>query len=377
MSKIRNKVRVAFVLWTLEGMGGSEKVVLDLARKIDKTAFEVFIVSFSEGPVRKLYEELGLKVFSVTKEKRLDIKFIRSLRTLFSEQHIDVVNAHHFGPFLYSTLSAYGTKCKVIYTEHSRWQLEELSPLKKVLNRALLTKADGVVAISRQIEKYYISKLYLGRNKVHLITNGIEIGQFGDRNGSKIRKGLGIGENDKVIGTIANLRPEKNHKLLIGAFSEVARVFQGASLVLVGLDCMDGQVQRFASESGASERIHFLGRRDDVPDLLGLFDVFCLPSIHEGLPLTVLEAMSAGVPVIGADVLGINEVITDNMNGLLFPSNDMNKLSEVILQLLTDHSLMKRLSEAANLFVAEQYNLDKKVREYEELFHTVFSSSLY
>lgn len=369
-------MKVAFLIWTLEGMGGSEKVVYDLARKFDKAAYEIVIVAFSDGPVRKLYEEIGLKVFTVTKEKRFDIAFIGSLRKLFSEEHIDVVNAHHFGPLLYSILSTYGTQSKVVYTEHSRWQLEELSPIKKVVNRALLAGAAGVVAISRQIENYYLSKLYLGRKKVHLIPNGIEIGKFRGRNGSQIRKDFGIGENDRIIGTIANLRPEKNHKLLIGAFSEVAKVFPNVRLVLVGLDCMDGEVQRFAAESSASDRIHFLGRRDDVPELLGLFDVFCLPSIHEGLPLTVLEAMSANVPVIGADVLGINEVITDNMNGLLFPSNDMNKLSELILQLLTDHNLKNRLSEAANQFVTEQYNLDKKVREYERLFHVVFSSSL-
>lgn len=370
------KIKIAFVLWTLDGMGGSEKVVYDLARKLDKKVFEVVIIGFSDGPVKKLFQAIGAKVFSISKSKGLDLSFIGKLRTILDTEHIDVINVHHYGPFLYTSLASVGLDTSLIYTEHSRWQLEQLSLPHKVINRFLLIRTDALIAISKQIQDYYLHRLKLNKAKVHLIPNGIDLALYRPKANSSLRKDIGIGEDEKVVGIVANLRPEKNHKLLISAFSNVVSVLPNVRLVVAGDDCMDGQVQQFALESRVSERIHFLGRRDDIPELLELFDVFCLPSIHEGMPLTVLEAMSAGVPVVGADVLGINEVITNNANGFLFPSNDSNKLSEVIVQLLTDHNLKKRLSEAASQYVADHYDLDKKVMEYERLFHTVYDNSL-
>ena len=352
-------------------MGGSERVVYDLARKFDRTAFEVIIIGFDDGPVRGLYETIGIKVFSVPKVQRLDLSFIRRLRDILRAEQIDVVNAHHFGPFLYTSLATIGLRTKLIYTEHSRWQLEELSLLKKVINRILLARTNGVLAISRQIENYYLRKLMLSRGKIHFIGNGIDVGLYRRKDGQFFRQSLGIDVKEKVIGMVANLRPEKNHHLLITAFSSVARVIHNVKLVLAGEDCMDGEVQRFAAQNDVKDRILFLGQRDDIPDLLSIFDVFCLPSVHEGLPLTILEAMAAGIPVVGSDVLGINEVIVDGSNGLLFAPGNAEELAERLILALTNQTLSNQLSSAGRDFVVQNYCLDEKVDQYQHLFSSL------
>ena len=181
-------------------------------------------------------------------------------------------------------------------------------------------KADAVVAISGQMEDYYRSRTGLNNRKVHLITNGVDLERYENVPVNGLRSNLGIKEEERVVGMVANIRPEKNHKLVISAFSDVAKKLKNVRLLLVGLDCMNGEIQRFASDSGAGEKILFLGKRDDVPELLKIIDLFCLPSIYEGMPLTVLEAMASGVPVIGSDTLGINEIVKDGVNGMLFPS---------------------------------------------------------
>jgi glycosyltransferase involved in cell wall biosynthesis len=290
-------------------------------------------------------------------------------------ERIDVVSAHHFGPLLYTFLATIGLKAKLVYTEHSKWQLEQLSPSKKLLNRLMLSRADAIVAISKQIEEYYLRRLLVKRRRLHFITNGIDLASFRSSNGPALRQHLGIGEREKVIGVIANLRPEKNHKLLISAFDTVAKSMGETRLVLVGFDCMDGELQRFAAKSQASDKILFLGSRHDVPDLLAMFDIFCLPSIHEGLPLTVLEAMAAGVPVVGADVMGINEVIAHDVNGLLFPCNDEARLADALLRLLRDEDLRSRLARAGESFVAKHFSLDDEVNSYDRLFALVCRSS--
>ncbi len=349
-------------------MSGSEKVVYDIVRKLDQRRYYIVIVGFANGPVRKMYEDIGAMVYVISKKKRVDFQFIYDLRRILLNENIDIVNPHHFTPLKYSFFATRWAKVKLVYTEHSRWQLEQLSPLKSVLNRFFLLNSDAVVAISKQIEDYYRNVLKLKRDKIHFITNGIDSGLYEKGNGNDVRQELGLDHGEKILGMVANLRPEKNHKMLISAFSKVAKGLKNVRLILVGLDCMGGEIQRFAAKSGVAEKILFLGQRGDVPKLLKIFDLFCLPSLYEGMPLTVLEAMASGIPVIGSDVLGINEVIKNNVNGLLFPINDEERLAELIKTLLVDDDLRNRLGESGKSFVEQNYCLDEKVKRYDQLF---------
>ena len=283
-------------------------------------------------------------------------------------EKIDLLNPHHFTQFLYSFLATRFLSMKVIYTEHSRWQLEMLPFHFKLLNVIMLINSEGIVAISEQIRNYYETMIGVRRNKVHLIKNGIDIQLFENAKRSDLRRELNIGERAKIIGMVANIRSEKNHKLLISAFSTIAREVDDAFLVMVGLDFMNGAVQLYANETGLRDRIFFLGERDDVPELLKTFDLFCLPSIHEGMPLTLLEAMAAGVPVIGSDVLGINEVIEHNVNGLLFRGNDERDLAERVIQLLNNEEMRSRFSRTAKSHARQNYSLDNSINEYDRLF---------
>jgi glycosyltransferase involved in cell wall biosynthesis len=247
-----------------------------------------------------------------------------------------------------------------------------LSFLSRLMNKFILSKSDAAVAISRQIEDYYREVVSLRKDKIYFINNGIDVELYRERNGNKLREELGIKKDEIVLGMVGNLRPEKNHKLLISAFTKVEKEVKNIHLVLAGRDFMEGEIQRFAEATGVKERIHFLGERDDVPRLLGIFDIFCLSSLYEGMPLTLLEAMASGVPVIGSDVLGINEVITDNINGLLFPKNDEKKLAELIKRLLRDNDLRKRLIQEGKSFVEKYHNLDDRIKDYDKLFQTVY-----
>jgi len=371
MSRNNDKIKVAFILWTLEGMGGSERVVYEVASKLDKGLYSVLIVSFKEGPVRMMYERLGFKVCVVSKHKSLDLRFIYNLRKILVDESVNIICPHHFGPFLYSFMAAFGSRAKLVYTEHSQWQLEELYPLYKVLLKIMILKTDAIVSISKQIEDYYVNSLSVQKKKIHSITNGVDLKLYRKSPSDDKRLELGIGAHELIVGMVAHIRPEKNHQLLISAFERVARELKEVRLLLIGNDSLNGAIQRIVGECSVGNRIVFLGQRDDVPELLRIFDVFCLTSVHEGLPLTLLEAMASGVPVIGTDVMGINEIITDNENGLLFPNGDEEKLAEVIMTLLTDEALRIRLSRAGRNFVVENYDIDNMIKRYERLFSTL------
>ncbi len=362
------KKKIAFVVWTLADMGGSERVVYDIVRNLGKNRCSSIVVGFEDGPFRALYENLGIKTYCISKSKKIDADFVKQFRGILADEQVKIVNPHHFSPLVYSFLATRFTHIKLIYTEHSRWQLEQLPPVKKVANRLMLGNVEGVVAISEQIEDYYLKNLRIPKNRVHLIPNGIDVEAFRNARSDGLREKLGIGPNETVIGVVANIRPEKNLKLLVSAFSDLAKEHGNTVLVIAGQDFMNGELHSFASRSGILDQVLFLGRREDVPGLLRLFDIFCLPSKYEGMPLTVLEAMAAGVPVVGADVLGINEVVRHSENGLLFRPDDRESLIACLLCLIRDDSLRRRFSLSGKAFVEKMYSLERTIRQYEELF---------
>ena len=361
------KIRIAFVLWTFECMGGSEHVVYDIVRKLDKKKFHILIIGFKDGPFRQLYEQIGVKTEAIESRRKYDINFILRLRKLLKSERISVVNPHHFSPLLYTFLSTRMTDIKIVYTEHSVWQYLELGWIKKMLCNFILFRVEALVAISNQLVHFYQKNFFVSSRKVHLIINGIDLDKFKKLDNITSKKALGFESKDYLVGIIANLRPEKNHKILIKAFSRVAVNNERMHLVLVGLDLMNGELQEYAIQFGLPMQIHFLGSREDIPDILNALDIFCLPSKHEGLPLTVLEAMACGVPVIGSDVMGINEVVKDNENGLLFKDDD-KMLSEKIKMLMADKEKTQSFISAGQEFVKENYCLDQKMNQYISLF---------
>lgn len=364
-----NKIFIAFVLWTLDGMGGSEHVVFDIVQRLDKSKFEVLVVSFKDGFARSLYENRGVKVAVVSKSKRFDWHFIRRLRNLFLDNKIQLVNAHHFSPLLYSYLATCFTEVKLAYTEHSVWQFQELNARMKILSNFLLWRTDAIIAISQKLLQYYRDNPCVSRNKIHLIKNGIDLSHFKKVLDRNTKRELGLGTDDILIGTVANLRPEKNHKVLISAFALLPNKLPNVHLLFVGQDYMDGEVQRFAATFACASRIHFLGPLGDVTDILNVLDVVCLPSVHEGLPLTILEAMACEVPVVGSNVMGINEVIIHEENGLLFEANNEAMLAEVLERMLSDRALRDRLKKSGLDYVRKYYSLDDKMKDYQNLFH--------
>jgi len=352
-------------------MGGSEHVVYEIVRKINKAKYTPIVVSFDDGPVRSMYEELGVKVYTVSKMKKFDYHFLYKLRRILISENIKIVNAHHIGPFINTFFAISFTDIKLLVTEHSVWQLEELSKFKKYFIKILLLKTNGFIAVSKQIHKYLIDNKYLIKDKIFVLPNGIDLKKFKKMDKISIRKKLGFDVNLKIIGIVANIRQEKNHKMLISAFSRLSKEDERLRLVIVGLDFMNGEIQRYAEDKCVSSKIYFMGERDDVPELLNTFDVLCLPSYYEGLPLSLLEAMASEVPIIAANVIGINEIITNYKNGILFPVNNEEEFIKLFNIILCDNNLKKKITIQGLEYVKRNHDLDLMINNYEKLIKII------
>jgi glycosyltransferase involved in cell wall biosynthesis len=201
------------------------------------------------------------------------------------------------------------------------------------------------------------------------IPNGVDVDFFADRNNrDKTRKEIGLVTEDEVIGCIGNLRREKNHRFLLEAFAALKKIRPRAKIVLCGDGECRSELQDMAYQLNIRNDIFFLGYRFDIPSILSTFDVFCLPSKYEGMPLSIFEAWASGTPVIATDVVGIRDLVAHGQDGFLVPVDDANRLAEGIIELLANSELKQKIVESGRQRVYQKYSLSSMVKSYSDLY---------
>ncbi|OGR15814.1 MAG: hypothetical protein A2X81_08235 [Desulfobacterales bacterium GWB2_56_26] len=369
------KTRVLFVLPQLDA-GGSERVVFDLARSLDPGKFEVFVAAFKAGVLVEPLRAICQDVFIIEKKQGLDISAMVKVANIVKKYGIDVVNAHHYMPCFYSFL---GTKVhgkKLIYTEHSVPEVENLANCfhGKVFHW-MLYGMDGVVGVSKAITERFRGRYSRHTQKIHQIVNGVDIEKFrakGTR--ESIRSTWRLTDDHFVVGTVANFRKVKNHVCLVRAAGRLKDTHPQLRLFFVGTgfagdaENSEHQVRTLIHELGLQDRVILTGYRDNIPELLAAFDAFCLPSFSEGLPVSVLEAMAAGVLVIGSDVAGISEVVSHRKTGLLFPVDDDERLALLLKEQMADPRNSAILAANGLRFVDKDHSSKRWVQQYEDFF---------
>lgn len=233
--------------------------------------------------------------------------------------------------------------------------------LRDGLETALARRIDRYVAVSRACAESLASCRPGARDRIEVVLPGIEPARVGAGERPRARAELELPEGTVAAITVANLRPMKGHADLVEA---AARIGAGASIVflIVGEDRMSGAIQRLARDRGVSSMFRFLGARDDVPRLLAASDLFVLPSLWEGLPTVVLEAMSAGLPVVGTSVSGVPEAVEDGSTGLLVPPGRAESLASAILRLGADRDLRERMGARGRERFEERFHVRATAR---------------
>ena len=194
---------------------------------------------------------------------------------------------------------------------------------------------------------------------------GVELERFRNVN-SSLRGELGIGDDEVVVTCVAEFTPTKNHSFLLAAWKEVAKRFGHAHLLFVG----DGELlekTRVWAERESLPRVHFLGRREDVPAVLSASDIVVLVSKREGLPRALLEGMAAGKPLVATDVRGNRDLVEDGVNGFLVPLGDVRALAFALEQLIGSKELREKMGRES-LRKVEAYSLERVLQEMEEIY---------
>jgi glycosyltransferase involved in cell wall biosynthesis len=206
-------------------------------------------------------------------------------------------------------------------------------------------------------------------DRVHFIPNGIDGSFYQDPPPrSELLDELGLDESNKLVGIVARLDPIKNHALLINAMKEVHERIPEARLIVVGDGPLSDELEQQTSELNVKDVVIFMGERGDVPRILSGLDLFVLSSLSEGMSITLVEAMAAGLPIVVTDVGGNPSIISSEENGTIVPSDDREALSEAITRLLNDEVNATQLGVKARKRFEEEFTLEKMVDRHRKLY---------
>jgi glycosyltransferase involved in cell wall biosynthesis len=299
-------------------IGGLEKMAVTLMQKSCFAENSLIVAlegtkvdAFTAWPYLKGIEP---QLVFLNKKPQFELGIVVKLTRIIDEQQIEVIHSHHIGPMLYASLACLmRKKVKHVSTIHDAWYLNNFKQriFTKILNKlsAIHWVADAQVVADHFTERTSISTS-------STILNGIDCKQFAAINIDHARYLLGLPKFVKIIGCAARLEPGKGHKTLINSFKELPDDYH---LALAGTGSLKTELHAHIISQGLEERIHFLGNVQNMQVFYSAINVFCLFSEREGLPLTILEAMSCGVPVVATDVGGIHEVLTPEQGILLSP----------------------------------------------------------
>ena len=286
------------------------------------------------------------------------------VRLLRAGPGYDLVHTHAPLPAAVARAAA-PRRTALVHTEHNLWQ--RYHPATRAANAVTLRRNVCVLAVSDAVARS-VDRRALGRVPLEVLHHGVDVADAprGPAARAEARRRFGLAADDRVVGVVATFTPKKDHATLLEAVARLADVDR-LVVLLVGTGPLADQVRARAADEDLAGRVRLLGVRDDVPGLLPGLDVLCLSSRYEGLPVVLMEAQAAGVPVVATRVGGVPEAVDDGVHGLLVPPADPPALAGALRRVLTDGDLAARLTAGAAAG-AGRFDVARAARRHEELY---------
>lgn len=364
-------LRVMF-LQTDMRVGGAEMVTANIIRRLDRERFAPELCCLKDRGT--LGEELSQEIplHHNLLNGKYDFRVLNKLATVLRKREIDAVITVGAGDKMFwGRLAARRAGVPVVLSAlHSTGWPDSVGRL----NRLLTPLTDAFIAVADSHGEFLAKHLRINRDRVAVIPNGVDTQEFAPISDvTSIRRELGVGPTDPVVGIVAALRPEKNHELFLDMAARVIRELPSARFLIVGDGPQRAELESRASDLRIVENVMFLGSRSDVPELLAAMDVFALTSHIEANPVSILEAMSAGKPVVATNVGSIHEAVAEGRTGHLVTPGDAYQFSDRILRLLNAPRTRQTMGAAAREAVTRRWSIEAMVGGYERLIETTYA----
>lgn len=357
--------------------GGVQQGVLNLFRGLDPRRFRPIACAIeNDGAIGREIAAGGFEVVVLGRRKKgWGIGIVRDLARLIREREIQIVHGSSYHPSLFARVAGLLAKAPVLIS-HEHTMFLHRRPKRCLYSHLLGKVTDANIAVCRAVRDQVISWYRLDPTRVRVIYNGVDADRF--RPGLaqvEAKRRLGIGPEVLTVMAIGRLDPEKGHRFLFEAISPLWRQ-RNLRVVVVGTGRGEEAVRAAADAHGVTPAVTFTGLRRDIPELLAAADIFAAPTLQEGFPNAVLEAMAMARPVIATDVAGNTEAVTHEHDGLVVPRADVGALRSALVRLLDQPVLRDRLAAAARETVLARFTTARFVTGMQDLYEELVDKKM-
>ena len=359
-------VRIAQVI-ECDGPGGAERVVAHLCKALTARGAEVvaFMPLGRDGWLGQQLRDSSVSIEGFDRRRAFSPGFAAWLTRSLRSYRVDLAHSHEFTFAVHGAWSARRLGIGHVTTIHGgRYWAGALR--RRILFRFALALGGELAAVSETLRAHLAEDLHLPERRIRYIPNGVPSDNVGRR--EPPRRELGLGNSERVALAIGNLYPVKGHGVLIDALGLLRDRQPGLHVVVAGRGAEEVSLLARAESLGVRDRVHLLGLRSDVTDLLAAADLFVMPSISEGLPMALLEAIFARTPIVASAVGAIPDVLERGAGGLLVPPGDSHQLADAIDDALTKTAAAVQRTARARENAMGRYSLDAMVDRYVEVY---------
>jgi len=354
--------------------GGAETMMLDVCRNAKVSGLDLTFVATGGGDLENDFRQSGVEFIQLKRKLPIDLSLASQLRQIIKERDIQLVHSHQPVEALHLYLATRGLQTKRVLTLHGIYP----GTKNELALKFVLPRMHAKIVVSENLRSQFTDNGICGpAGACSVVHNGIDSARL-QTSGRKLRAELAVAEDELLLGMVGNFQPvaQKDQlticKALPALFAQVPRarfVFVGARSAaapeLFG-DCVS-----FCRQQGIGDRVHFLGKRADVPEVLNSLDAFVLSSLREGSPISVVEAMMMGVPAVLSDIPALREISNEGEYAVLFETGDADDLAAKLIALAGDRDERERLAANARKWALEQFGIERHVANLTKLYRSM------
>jgi glycosyltransferase involved in cell wall biosynthesis len=369
------------ILQLIDGgfLGGGQANVLSIANNSDKSIYDTTIAAAGGGLFEHKAIESNCKFAPIELPKVMRTKYLKVLEALYLNEKFDLIHTHGgVAGFYGRTLKKHNPELKCVHSIHGLHYLNSRSLFRKSVSKTieqyLVQFTDRTICETHNDYMLAVKNKIASRDKTEIIPNGIDISRFANiKKNMKLLKELGLDKNDFIIGNISRFDEQKNQRIILQTAYFLTRKFPNMKFVFVGSGKSLKRMKELARESNLEKHVIFTGEQEDLTDYYSIFDIFVFPTLWEGMPLVLLEAMASRRAIICSHLPNLLEVIKPNYSALTVNPNDMDDLFQKISVLYHDNDFRERIAGNA-MIESTQYDETEIVPRVLNVYREVLES---
>jgi len=355
-------------------LGGAERFVVDLVKHLPRDEFDVRILCLTQkGDLAVEVESIGIPVSVLHVPHKFGFEGYKKVYRALSDGGFDILHCHLLSSCWYGLPAGWLARVpvRIAHLQNCHWRMGLKS---RLWDRLAFQFGNVAFGCSQAVLRFYQERMWYPPSKLHLVYNAVDVHRFEQLpEKTAVRRELELAEHDIIVTTVASLTPQKGHEYLLQAVKEIVMRHRNIKFVFVGAGGLRTALETRVRTLGIEPWVRFLGKRTDVPEILGASDMFVLPSLWEGFGLVLVEAGLARLPVVASRIDGIGEIVWAGRNGLLVPPKDVSALVEACLKLIEDPQLREQMGEEGKAIALERFDIRQIASRVTDLYRILLS----